>query len=470
MTSATLEAPSQARASQSQIVRALFEPVDGASLAVFRMLFGSLMAFGLIRVMASGWIDILYGRPSYFFKYYGFAWVQVLPQWGMFALYSMTALMALGVALGCCYRFSCGLFLLGFTAIQLMDVTNYLNHYYLVILLSFLLLLAPAAQCWSLDAWRRGDKQQTIPALWVYLFRFQFATVYFFAGLAKVHPDWLIHAQPMGIWMASRTDTPIIGGLLAQGWMVYALSWAGCAYDLTIALWLSLDKTRTLAWFVVLVFHGLTNVFFDIGLFPFMMTIGSLLFFSFSWPRRYSAWLFGSAEAPELEESTAPRQWSRSQTLLVCGLGLYVAFQLLFPLRYLLYPGDVLWGEQGMRFSWRVMIREKNGSITYRLRKRGQQREWYVNAKDYLRWRQYKELSGQPDLILQLAQHIAADARRRGLGDVEVRVDALVSLNGRRSQLMIDPTVDLTQIQDGLMPADWITPAPTEPPLAVRLR
>ena len=73
-------------------------------------------------------------------------------------------------------------------------------------------------------------------------------------------------------------------------------------------------------------------------------------------------------------------------------------------------------------------------------------------------------MSGQPDMILSLAHHIAADLRARGERDVEVRVDALASLNGRPAARLIDPDVDLARIDDGHEAATWIAEAPdTEP-------
>jgi hypothetical protein len=37
----------------------------------------------------------------------------------------------------------------------------------------------------------------------------------------------------------------------------------------------------------------------------------------------------------------------------------FIAFQLLFPFRYLCYPNELFWTEEGFRFSWRVMLMEK---------------------------------------------------------------------------------------------------------------
>jgi hypothetical protein len=139
-------------------------------------------------------------------------------------------------------------------------------------------------------------------------------------------------------------------------------------------------------------------------------------------------------------------------------------FQLLMPLRFLVYGGNVRWHEQGMRFSWRVMVREKNGSVTFMVRQKASQRVFHVSPRRYLTGLQEREMSSQPDLIAQLARHIRRDFAERGLGDVEVRADVWVSLNGRRMTRLIDPSVDLATLPDDLARASWILPAPSEPP------
>ncbi|MGH2570149.1 MAG: hypothetical protein ACRDGR_02910 [bacterium] len=60
--------------------------------------------------------------------------------------------------------------------------------------------------------------------------------------------------------------------------------------------------------------------------------------------------------------------------------------------------------------------------------------------------------------ILKLAHHLADEYAARGHGDVEVRVEALVSLNGRAPQPLVDPSVDLAKVENSILPADWILP------------
>ena len=442
--------------------------MDIASLAVFRILFGLLMAAGTVRFLLSGWIPRFYGEQTFFFEYWGLGWVPVAPAWALHVLYGALAVLALCVAAGFLYRISVALFLLGFTYAQLLDVTNYLNHYYLVVLLGALMLLLPLHRAWSIDAWRKPAlRTSTLPAWNLYLVRFQVGTVYVFAGLAKLGSDWLLHAQPLHTWLSARTEMPVIGPWLGELWMAYVFSWAGFLYDTTIVLFLSLRRTRPFAYAMVLGFHAMTSLLFNIGMFPYIMTVAALVFFSPSWPRR---WLPGRAAAAQAAQAMChgdralPIAPPRRPWLLPALLGAYCLVQVLIPLRHYLYPGNVLWNEEGMRFAWKVMVREKHGSVTFHVRFPDTGKALQVTPRQYLSARQEREMAGQPDLILQLAHHIAEDFRARGMGDVEVRAEALVSLNGRPARHMIDPTRDLARIEDGLAPKGWILPGPDTPP------
>lgn len=149
----------------------------------------------------------------------------------------------------------------------------------------------------------------------------------------------------------------------------------------------------------------------------------------------------------------------------------WCALQVLLPLRHHLYGGNVLWHEQGMRFSWKVMVREKNASVTFWVHDAATGRRWYVPPRQYLDARQEREFAAQPDLVLQLAHRIAADERARGR-EVTVSAEVLASLNARRLAPMVDDAVDLAREPDGLRAKRWILPAPEGLPrhLEPRLR
>jgi hypothetical protein len=449
---------------------ALLEPRDAASLAVFRFLFGAILCWSSIRFVSNGWVDRFFVQPTFFFKYWGFEWVEVLEEPWMTVAFIAMAVLAAFVAVGFLYRISIVALFFVFTYVELIDVTNYLNHYYLVSLLAFLMCFLPLHRAWSVDAWLRpGRFAPVVPAWMLYLMRFQIGVVYFYAGLAKFQPDWLIHAQPLGIWLAARTETPIIGGLLTLPAMPHIMSWAGFLNDVLVVPFLLWRRTRPYAFATVVFFHIGTHLLFVIGVFPFLMVSGATLFFDADWPRTLLARLRGVAVPSPVanpgvsgREPAAAGRWSQAMAVAVAA---YCVVQVIAPLRAHLYPGDVLWHEQGMRYSWRVMVREKNGSIRYRVRWDGADREVQVPPSRYLTSHQEREMSGQPDLILQLAHQIASDFEAEGRQGVEVRVDALVSLNGRRAVAMIDPEVNLVNVDDGVSLARWIAPSPPGHPL-----
>lgn len=457
------------RARLRALPRALFQPVDGAGLAVFRILFGLMMCAGLVRFMANGWIERFYGGPSFFFKFWGFGWVAVPPVPWLYVLFSVLAVAALCIAAGVFYRAAAAVFFLGFTYTQLLDVTNYLNHYYLVCLLALLLVFAPLHRTWSLDArCIPAHARGTVPAWALWLLRLQVGTVYAYAGVAKLGTDWLLHAQPLNIWFTARMETPLIGPLLDELWMAYAASWGVLLFELSVVPLLLWSRSRPWIYAVIVAFHAMTRQFFDIGMFPFIMVVAATVFFAPDWPRR---WLRARNGQPAPHAPVvAPGVPGRWHTLALAAMIAYAAVQVLMPLRHFLYPGDVVWNEEGMRWSWKVMLREKHGSVTYYVRTPGSDKELQVLPRRYLDSRQEREMAAQPDLILQLAHHIADDFRARGHGDVEVRAEALVSLNGRPAQPMIDPEVDLARVSDGLAPKPWILPEPQDPPVQLRAR
>ena len=453
----------------------LLAPRDIAALAVFRAALGLLITVSSVRFLAYGWVDMLFVRPRFHFTYWGLSWVPALPAPWMHVFFAALAVLGLCMAAGLFYRAAVGLLFVAFTYVQLVDVTNYLNHYYLVSLLLGLMFFVPAHRAFSVDAWRRPAlRQEWLPAWCTLLLRFQVAVVYVFAGLAKLTSDWLLHAQPLNIWLAARTSLPFVGPFLEERWVAYAAAWAGFLFDTTIVAFLLTRRLRPYAYVVVLGFHAMTSLLFPIGMFPFIMTTAALVFFEPSWPRRLArrvkALLSRSPVAPEAPAAAVSMQGAPGRRAWL-ALGVAAAYGLLqvaLPLRTHLYGGNVLWHEQGMRFSWRVMAREKNGSVTFMVRNPATGREWLVSPRQYLNRLQEREMSVQPDLILQLARRIARDFEAQGQGPVEVRADARVSLNGRPAALLVDPKVDLAREVDGLTPKPWILPAPDAPPIRLR--
>lgn len=406
----------------------LAQPVDAAGVAFVRFAFGSVLAFSAVRFWAKGWIEELYLTPSYHFAYPGFEWITAHPPWGLHAHFAVMAIAALLFAFGIAYRASALMLFFTFTWIELIDQTYYLNHYYLVSLVLALACVLP------LD--RRGAVPLVVPVL----LRAQLAIVYFFAGVAKLDADWLLRAEPLRTWLFAHSDVPWLGPLLQPVWVAFVLAWAGALFDLSIAVLLCLPKTRLLAYLAVVGFHVATGLLFPIGVFPVVMIALTTVFFPHDWPRALLERL-GRPRATHTMPASAPPLAAPA----MLALALYLTLQVLIPLRHFAYPGSVNWTEEGFRFAWRVMLIEKTGHVELRVVDRATGQRFTIDPRDELSPRQVAIMSTQPAMVIQYARHVAERFAQRGHPDVAVYADAFTSLNGRRTQRLIDPAYDLAE-------------------------
>jgi hypothetical protein len=348
----------------------------------------------------------------------------------------------------------------------------------------------------SLAAWRRAARARAAagaagraavdrspasessfaPAWALWLVRAQLAIVYAYAALAKMNGDWL-RAQPLSMWLRERSDLPILGPLLAQPWAPWVMSYAGLLLDLLVVPGLLWRRTRTVAFALILTFHLMNAALFEIGIFPWLAIAATTIFFEPDWPLRVlgrssprAAALAGGLAGSELAgrglaargAATGGRADRAVRRATVAALALWVSFQLLFPLRHFLYPGDVSWTEEGHAFSWHMKLRSKTSRATCVVTDPVTGERRLVDPRVELKDWQYRKMSGRPEMILQYAHHLAdrfaadgpAGVRRRP----QVRAIVDCSLNGRDPQPLVDPSVDLTAENRSLLPAPWIVP------------
>lgn len=430
-----------------------------APLAAFRIFFGIMMFVSIVRFWSYGWIKKLYIDPTFFFSYYGFEWVKPFGEW-TYILFIICGLSALAVAVGFKYRLSIITFFLSFTYIELMDKTTYLNHYYFISILSFVLIFLPAHAYFSIDAKRNPALAfQYIPKWNIDVIKLLLIIVYFYAGLAKLNSDWLVEGMPLRIWLPSKYDLPMLGDLLQKEWVIYSFSWGGALYDLLIPFLLLYRPTRVFAFVMVVVFHVLTRILFPIGMFPYIMIVSATIFFD---ARLHEAILNKIAQWFKISKSyfdNGKEATSKSKSHFIpVFLGAFFLFQIIFPFRHLAYPGELFWHEQGYRFSWRVMLMEKAGYANFKIVDGKTGDQFYVDNTDFLSAFQEKQMATQPDFILEYAHFLRDRFEQQGYTDVEVYVESYIALNGRRSRPYIDPTVDLAHEKETLRNKNWILP------------
>ncbi len=363
--------------------------------------------------------------------------------------------------LGIWFRISAVVFALCFTYFFLLEKAIYLNHFYFVCLLAWLLACTNADAKWSLPMGQRS-RSGTVPMWQIGILRFQLIVVYFYGGLAKLNSDWLA-GEPIRHWLRARASWDTVGPLFTQEWFVYFICYGGLLFDLLIGFVLLSRKFRWFS-FPVLVFFHLSNMyFFSIGIFPYLAIGSTLLFLDPDHPSRLAAWLgrkFGRRPASDKKKPKAsagvPAAEIRKSTLFC--LTAYCLFQLLFPFRHWLYPGNVAWTEEGHRYSWRMMLRTKAGHMALIIRNPATGQTARVTRFPKLTRRQQKKMKARPDMIVQYVHFVRDQFRREGY-DPEIYVDAWVSLNGRAYKRLVDPERDLAKVEYSPVAAsEWIMP------------
>jgi hypothetical protein len=202
----------------------------------------------------------------------------------------------------------------------------------------------------------------------------------------------------------------------------------------------------------------MTKLLFNIGLFPLIMIFSTLIFFSGEWHERLHHWII---RVLKIETQSKPDRFLkpvRFGQFTKFVLFFYILIQLFLPFRYLLYPNDLFWSEEGYRFSWRVMLVEKSGMATFTVADSETGRKSEIVNGDYLTFYQEKQMAIQPDFILQFAHHLAKEyEQKHGFVNPKVTVDAHVAMNGRISKRLVKSEVNLAEIDDGFGVKNWVT-------------
>ncbi len=433
----------------------LFRPVDAASLIFFRIGLGGIIAWWAWDYLTLGRVKAVYVDPVFHFTYYGLDWVKPLPGNGMYLLFFAVAILGIAIAAGIFYRFAAFCFATIFTYVFLIERTNYQNHYYLLALISWWLPFLPLNRFVSWDARGIQPKTQVFHAWILWIVRFHIGLPYFMGGLAKMHPDW-IHGFPLREMLAMKSDLPVIGTLFLNEFVIQCFIWGGMLFDLAVVPLLLYRRTRFLAYAVCICFHLLNSILFNIHIFPWFMIFASTIFFEPDWPRRI---LGGTGQLSlAVSQNGASSRMSRA---LWIGLVCYCSFHLAWPFRHHLFPGDAAWTEQGHYFSWRMMLRARSRGCVLPARF-GIRQGTGTRSATVRDARTNRQVLARPRDDSSPGTRIAADYEADSSHNAAIYGLVLTSLNGRKPQLMIDPTKDLSLIARGQSDRPYVMPL-TEP-------
>ena len=424
----------------------LFTRIDNSALIVFRVFFGLLIALEAFGAIATGWVRRIFVEPDFTFNFIGFDFFQQFPGTGpqMYAWFAVMGIFGVMVMLGYKYRLAIIGYAVMWSVVYLMQKSAYNNHYYLLMLLLWIMAILPAHTSFSLDARFRESIRDTSMPRWVTLFIIlQLWIVYSYGSIAKLYPDWLDATVPQ-ILMRGRRDYYIVGPILQERWTHWVISYVGILFDGLIIPALLWKKTRKWAFFVSIFFHLFNSIVFQIGIFPYMSLAFTVFFYEPKtiynlFLKRWKTYYEGSKEA--VTNIIVPSY----KTAMLSVFGLYFIVQIGLPLRQHFIKDNVLWTEEGHRLSWRMMLRSKGGTVSFTLEDKATGKKRSLDYKKYLTKKQQRNIKTKPDVIWQFAQHVKREQAALGK-DVAIYVRCKVRVNGRKSKLLIDKEVDLASV------------------------
>ncbi|PWH84086.1 hypothetical protein DIS18_05950 [Algibacter marinivivus] len=433
----------------------LFKHIDNSSLVVFRIIFGLLCFLESVGAIFTGWIKRTLVEPDFTFNFIGFEFLQPLPGDGMYYYYLAMGLFGLLIMVGYKYRFSMFAFTIMWSATYLMQKSSYNNHYYLLMLLSAIMVCLPAHKYASIDAKINPEiKSYSMPQWCRWVIILQLFIVYTYASVAKLYPDWL-DTSVIELMMRGKKDYVVVGDFLQHKWLHYILAYGGILFDGLIVPLLLFKPTRKYAFIVSIFFHMFNSIIFQIGIFPYLSLAFSLFFF----PAEKIQKLFLKKK---LFYSSEEIRIPNYNSILIIVFSIYFIIQIGLPLRHHFIEDNVLWTEEGHRLSWRMMLRIKSGQTSYWVENKDTGKRSYIDLNKYLSVKQKRSASTKPDVMWQFAQRLKEEFKSKG-EDVAVYVNSKVSVNGKPYKTLIDPTIDIANVEwDVFKHSNWILPSKEE--------
>lgn len=407
------------------------------------------MFFELAGAVAIGWVDEVYIDPQFTFSFIGFEWMQPLPGLGMYAVFLGLSILALCITFGYRYKLALLLLFVGWAYVYLIHKCSYNNHHYLYWIMIGIFYFLPAHRYRSLDVKQGRVSMETHCRQWhVYIFIGLYFVVYTYAAIAKMYPDWY-RGIPLEIWFRPKADRAIIGAFYAWEHAPLVFAWGGKFFDFLVIPALLWKRTRWTAIVISLLFHIVNSITFQIGTFPYMMIVSTVLFFPPETIRRN----FFKLKVQVSETTTSLPSRHRLTAIVLMA---FFAIQITLPLRHHIFKGNVFWTEEGHRLSWRMMLRSKTGSASFVV-KDSEGNFIKHNVHDHLTSKQHYTMSTHPDMVWQYVQYL----KKLYGDDISVRVVDYVQLNGGPRVPMIDRNKDLAKEEwHRFKHHNWITKFP----------
>ncbi|MFT5982883.1 MAG: vitamin K-dependent gamma-carboxylase [Ulvibacter sp.] len=431
-------------------MKRLGQQIDGTSIAVFRIGFGLIMLWELIYFLRMDFVKVFLIDPKVQFSYEFLSFLKPLPKPILDILIIVLIVCCLLIIIGRFYRKAIIIFCIGFSYLFFLDKAYYNNHLYLVCLLSFLLILIPADNKLSFSK-KRSNQKKPIQYWHFLILRIQLALVYFFGGVAKLNYDWLISNQPVRAMLENRAKQSFLGDFLTSDFTLYFFTYGGLVFDLLIPFLLFIPKTRIPAVLCALLFNIMNAwLFNDINIFPYFMMLSLVLFLE---PNKVAKFINLKLYGKRTVASVSSTHINVQKPVLIL-ISIYFLIQGLLPFRHLLYDGNVDWTGAGQRFAWRMKIQHRTlEKMEFKVLDMKKKVIIPVEVRNYgLNQDQINSMAFDPVSAVQFAKFLKRHCREnKGIDDVQVQSEIIVSFNGRKQQQIFDKSVDLSSL--GIKPS-----------------
>lgn len=456
----------------------LFKPIDASIVAIFRIIFGLFMVYQMMYYYDINYTYQFIAGPEVLFPYSGLEFLKPLPLSTLKTIHAGLLISAILITLGFLYRYAIIFFTLGFSYFSFVDRTLYNNHIYLIALIAFVMIFIYADRKYSLRVkFSKKTISKNIPAWNQYILIFLLCVTYFFGGIAKLSPNWL--DSNLVSFTISNANSSILSNLLPKSLLVPFIKYGGLLFDLSIPFILLNKKTRLIGLALVALFSFTNNsiLFDDIGIFSFFMICSTILFFDSTKVGQFVDTILGkntSAEKnftnkkerqayKEKQESVNKEQLKtrpKFRLITTICLFIFVVFHLIFPLRHKLLTSNPEWTGIASRFSWRMKMQSRHVTeFKMSLTDRKTSKTYNLDGKTFVSKNQFMHMLEYPYTFVHLAKYISKKLyRERGFVNPIIKTNLKVEFNGMPNQNMINPNVDLTQINEShFVEHPWIT-------------
>jgi vitamin K-dependent gamma-carboxylase len=460
-----------------QFGKFLFKSNDATIVSLFRIIFGCFMIYQMYYYFGLDYTYQFMFGPEVLFPYSGGSFLRPLNLELLQGIHISLFIAAILITLGYWYRYAMILFFIGFSYFSFIDKTLFNNHIYLISLISFVMIFMEADKKYSLRAkFSKKDFYPYIPAWNQYILIFLISLPYFFGGLAKLSPNWLNTSLPE--ILISESKGSFLYNIFSEDFLIGLITYGGVIYDLSIVFLLLYKRTRWLAVVLVLLFNYTNHsiLFNDIGIFPLLMIFSTLLFFDSAIvgrrldkfltkkPRKRKfknkaerkkhkadndKWVAARQSVTQLE---AGPKFILTKKIFTIGIGLFIVFHLLFPLRYLVITDNPEWYGLASRFAWRMKMQTRDvESFTMTLIDRDNGDSGDIEFESFLSTNQLLHLLEDPHNLIQFAKYLSPMIEKNyGITDPIITADIVLSFNGLPAQKMISSTTDLTRLDESV--------------------